>query len=165
RALVMPAALLLSLGGCGPSQAPDEIVVQRFFGACDAEYGRSTDVAAATGECGIITTLLNRFAAENPDIRVTVNVVPWPGYNQLSAQLGAGDPPDVVTMHESVIPDFASRGLLEPIGDELRAVGVDAHTFTDASATRVTVDGRTWGVPCLHVGMHWHSNLNDFRED
>lgn len=164
RALVMPAALLLSLGGCGPSQAPDEIVVQRFFGACDAEYGRSTDVAAATGECGIITTLLNRFAAENPDIRVTVNVVPWPGYNQLSAQLGAGDPPDVVTMHESVIPDFASRGLLEPIGDELRAVGVDPDTFTEASAKGVTLDGRTWGLPFDTWAMLWHINLNYFRE-
>lgn len=152
------------LGGCGVSQEPNEIVVQRFFGTCDAEYGASRDVRAAHGECGIMTTLLNRFQAQNPDIRVTVSVVPWPGYNQLSAQLGAGDPPDVVTMHESVIPDYQSRGLLEPIGRELRAAGVDPAGFTDASRKGVTIDGRIWGLPLDTWAMLWHINLNYFRE-
>lgn len=156
------AAFLVA--GCGVSQAPNEIVVQRFFGACDAEYGRARDVSAAHGECGIITTLLNRFQAENPDIRVTVSIVPWPGYDQLSAQLGAGDPPDVVTMHESAIPDFASRGLLEPIGPELRAAGVDPAGFTEASLKGVTLEGEIWGMPFDTWAMLWHINLNDFRE-
>ena len=89
--------------------------MQRFFGACDAEYGNSTDVAAAEGECGIITTLINKFNADNPDIRVKVNIVYWPGYDQLSAELAAGDPPDLVTMHESVISDYSQRHLIMPL--------------------------------------------------
>ena len=52
---------------------PNEIVVQRFFGTCEAKYGSHTDVASAETECGIITTLLNKFRAENPDIRVRVS--------------------------------------------------------------------------------------------
>ncbi|MGH8494971.1 MAG: ABC transporter substrate-binding protein [Gammaproteobacteria bacterium] len=153
-----------ALAGCGVSQAPNEIVVQRFFGACDAEYGRALDVSAAEGECGIITTLLNRFSAENPDIRVTVSIVPWPGYNQLSAQLGADDAPDVVTMHESAIPDFQSRGLLEPMEDALRAVGVDPAEFTEASLKGVTKEGRIYGMPFDTWAMLWHVNMNYFRE-
>ena len=52
-------------------------------------YGHSIDIAKAEGECGIITTMINRFDAENPDIHVESNVVAWPGYAQLSAQIAA----------------------------------------------------------------------------
>jgi multiple sugar transport system substrate-binding protein len=162
RALVV--ALLALLAGCGISQAPNEIRVQRFFGTCPAQYARNTDLARAEGECGIITTLLNEFAAENPDIRVTVSPVPWPGYNQLSAQLAADDAPDIVTMHESAISDFQSRHLLEPVGPGLRSVGIDPATFTDASVKGVTKDGEIWGLPFDTWTMLWHINLNYFRQ-
>ena len=82
---------------------------------------RSTDVAKAEGECGIMTSLINRFNAENPDVRVDVNVVAWPGYPQLTAQMAARDPPDLVTMHTGVISDYAAKGLLEPVEPYLRA--------------------------------------------
>ena len=59
RRAASPSLLLAAfvLAGCGARQAPNEIVVQRFFGACRAEYGTRTDVEAADGECGIMTTL------------------------------------------------------------------------------------------------------------
>ena len=85
----------------------------------------STDVAAAEGECGIITTLINKFNADNPDIHVKVNIVYWPGYDQLSAELAARDPPDLVTMHQSAISDYSQRHLIEPLDDGLRSAGVD----------------------------------------
>lgn len=158
------SALAAAIAGCGVSQAPNEIVVQRFFGACRAQYGEQTDVAAAHGECGIITTLLNRFSVENPDIRVTVTTVAWPGYNQLSAQLAAGDAPDVVTMHESAISDYQSRHLLEPMGEGLRAAGVDPASFTEASLKGVTKDGEIYGMPFDTWAPLWHINLNYFRQ-
>src|SRR5206468_10826350 len=106
------AALLiaLSLGSCAKPDHRTHIYLQRFFGECGAEYGGSTDVAKAEGECGIITALVNRFNAENPDIRIDVNVVAWPGYPQLTAQVAARDPPDLVTLHEGVISDYAAKG-------------------------------------------------------
>ena len=67
-------------------------------------------LSKAEGECGIITTMIDRFNAENPDIHVDVNVVAWPGYPQLTAQIAARDPPDLVTMHEGVISDYALQG-------------------------------------------------------
>lgn len=156
------SALLPS--ACGISHAPNEILVQRFFGLCRAQYGTQTDVSKAETECGIITTLLNKFSAENPDIRVTVATVPWPGYNQLSAQLTTGDPPDIVTMHESAIPDFQSRRLIEPIGAGLRAAGIDPATFTAASVKGVTIDGEIYGMPFDTWAPLWHINLNYFRK-
>lgn len=164
RCLLLSLTLAALLISCGVSQKPNEILVQRFFGACEAQYGKSTDVEAAVGECGIMTTLLNRFQAENPDIVVTVATVPWPGYNQLSAQIGAGGPPDIVTMHESAIPDFRSRNLLEPIGEGLKSVGVDLADFTPASAKGVIHEGQVYGLPFDTWAPLWHINLNYFRK-
>ena len=156
-------ACALSLGGCGKSERTD-LYLQRFFGECGAEYGASTDVAAAEGECGIITSMINRFDAENPDIGISQNVVAWPGYPQLTAQVAARDPPDLVTMHSGVISDYAAKGLLEPVEPMLREAGLDPSMFTEASQRAVTVNGRIYGLPWDTHGGLYHVNLKLFRQ-
>ena len=92
---LLPLALV---SACGNPDARTELVIQRFFGACQAEYGAIADPGKAQGECGIITAMINEFEAGNPDIKVVENTVFWPGYDQLTAQLAANGPPDLVTM-------------------------------------------------------------------
>ena len=150
--------LLLLAAACSSGDDRTEIVVQRFFGECGAVYGDSTDVAAADTECGILTTLINKFEAENPDVRLKVNVVAWPGYPQLSAQIAARDPPDLVTMHQSVISDYQGRGLLEPMDGVLRQAGVDPSTFTPAARAGVVKNGRAYGMPWDTIGRLFHVN-------
>lgn len=162
-ALALSAAF--ALAGCGGnSDGSTEIVVQRFFGECGAVYGRSIDVRAAESECGILTTLLNRFEAENPDIRLKINVVAWPGYPQLSAQIAAGDPPDLVIMHQSVISDYQGRGLLEPMDDLLRQAGIGPETFTEAGRAGVIKRGRAYALPWDTIGRLWHINTALMRQ-
>lgn len=156
--MLAPIALLLLASGCARDDSQSEIVVQRFFGECGALYGTSTDVAKADTECGILTTLLNKFEAENPDIRVKINIVAWPGYPQLAAQIAAGDPPDLVTMHQSVISDYQARGLLEPMGGMLREAGLEAGDFTVASQRGVVKDGQLYAMPWDTIGRLWHIN-------
>jgi multiple sugar transport system substrate-binding protein len=160
---LLPLAALLA--GCSDVK-PDKtrLVIQRFFGACQAEYGRVTDIAKAEGECGIMTAMINRFEAENPDVDVVENVVFWPGYDQLTAQLAANDAPDVVTMHGSVISDYQARGLLEPLDADLAAIGAPPARFTSAARTAVTVNGKTWGLPIDTWAPLWHINMNLFRK-
>jgi multiple sugar transport system substrate-binding protein len=158
-------ALILSVAGCHPSTAgKTQITLQRFFGACEAQYGASTDVSAAEDECGIITTLINKFNADNPDIFVKVNVVYWPGYDQLSAALAAGNPPDLVTMHQAVISDYARRHLIEPLDAGLASVGIGADSFTVAAREGVVRDGHIFALPFDNWAPLWHINLNLFRQ-
>ena len=154
--LLLLLALLLS--GCQSRPERTEIVVQRFFGECGAVYGASTDVKAAEGECGILTTLINKFKRENPDIRVKLNIVAWPGYPQLSAQVAAGDPPDLVTMHQSVISDYQGLGLLQPMDAVLGRAGYPAASFTPAGQRGVIKAGRAFGMPYDTVGGLFHIN-------
>lgn len=162
KRLVLAAALLLS--ACGGRDDRTEIVVQRFFGECGAVYGGKTDLAAADGECGILTTMINRFEAENPDIRVRINIVAWPGYPQLSAQVAAGDPPDIVTMHQSVISDYQGRGLLEPMDAVLNEAGFPPSSFTDAGRQGVVKAGRPYGLPFDTIGGLFHINTKLMAE-
>lgn len=162
RILLLCGALLA--GSCSRSDDKTEIVVQRFFGECGAVYGQSTDVAAADTECGILTTLINKFEAENPDVRLKVNIVAWPGYPQLAAQIAAGDPPDLVTMHQSVINDYQGRGLLEPVGGILRQAGVDPGGFTPAARAGVEKNGQLFGLPFDTIGRLFHINTRLMAE-
>ena len=157
-------AAMAALAGCGSGGDGTEIVVQRFFGECGAVYGQTVDVSAAEGECGILTTLINKFEAENPDIRLKITVVAWPGYPQLSAQIAAGDPPDVVIMHQSVISDYQGRGLLEPMDELLREAGIGPETFTEAGRAGAIKSGRTYALPWDTIGRLWHINTALMRQ-
>ena len=160
----MALLALFALGSCAKADHRTHLYLQRFFGECGAEYGGSIDVAKAEGECGIITTLVNRFNAENPDVRIDVNVVAWPGYPQLTAQVAARDPPDLVTMHEGVISDYAAKGLVEPVDDYLRAAGITPNDFTEAARQGVTMYGHVYGVPWDTHGGLFHVNTALFAK-
>jgi len=154
----------LALGSCAKGGGETRIYLQRFFGECGAEYGGSTDIAHAEGECGIITTMVNAFNASDGKAAVDTNVIAWPGYPQLTAQMAARDPPDIVSMHENVISDYASKGLLEPVEPYLRAGGLTAASFTRASREGVTIGGRMYGLPWDTHGGLWHINTGLFAK-
>jgi multiple sugar transport system substrate-binding protein len=155
---------LILMAACSQSDGRTTLVIQRFFGACQAEYGALADPAQVNGECGIITAMINEFEAENPDIRVIENTVVWPGYDQLTAQLAANGPPDLVTMHSSAISDYESRDLLEPLDADLASIGITPEQFTDAARAGVSVNGHVMGLPIDVWAPLWHLNMNLFRK-
>jgi multiple sugar transport system substrate-binding protein len=167
RKIILLSLVALLAAGCGQNGGKPgvtQIMVQRFFGVCDTEYGKQTDPAKAEDECGIITTLLNKFNAENHDIHAKINVVEWPGYDQLNAELASGQTPDVVVVHQSVISDYQSRGVLLPLDDGLAAEGIHPSDFTDAARRGVMRDGHIYGMPFDTWAPLWHINMNEFAK-
>ena len=162
--LLLGAALLA--GSCSSASDDEraEIYLQRFFGECGAQYGSAINVSRVEGECGIITAMINKFNAQNPDVHVSSNVVAWPGYAQLNAQMAAGDPPDLVTMHTGQIPDYAAEELLEPVESYLAQAGIAASAFTEASRTAVSIGGRLYGFPFDTHGGLFHVNTRLFEQ-
>ena len=141
-----------------------EISLSRFFGACDADYGTVTDVSKANGECGIITALINKFNADSKTTVVKPEIVEWPGYDQLTARIKSGEPPVISVMHASVISDYSSRGLLEPLDDGFKKVGIDPASFTDSGRNAVTKDGKIYALPFDTHSWLWHINMNLFKK-
>jgi len=154
------------IGGAAAAAAADktEISVSRFFGACEADYGKVTDISKADGECGIITAMINKFNADSPTTHVKVDIVEWPGYDQLTARIRSNDPPTISVMHEAVISDYQSRGLLEPLDDGLKAAGVDVADFTGAAKQGVTKEGKIYALPFDTHTWLWHINMNLFKK-
>ncbi|OQP87186.1 sugar ABC transporter substrate-binding protein [Rhizobium rhizosphaerae] len=167
RTSFLAATAACALAGgllASPAFAATELTFQRFFGACDADFGSNTDVSKAVGECGIITSMVNKFNADNPDIHVAVTTVEWPGYDQLTAQFAAGDPPDIVTIHHSALSDYQTKGLLLPLDEVLAANGIKPADFTDASRNGVTKDGKIYGLPIDNWTMLFHINMDLFKQ-
>lgn len=163
--LLLLASILLAGSCSGPDESGrTEIYLQRFFGECGREFGTAVDVSRVEGECGIITTMINKFNAQNGDVRVRSNVVAWPGYPQLNAQMAAGDPPDLVTMHTGLIADYAAEGLLEAVEPYFAAAGIAPSALTDASRSAVDIGGRLYGLPFDTHGGLFHINTRLFAQ-
>ncbi|MEM7532774.1 MAG: extracellular solute-binding protein [Chloroflexota bacterium] len=171
---LLAALLLLVLAACqpapveGPSAAEAEAVAEaesgdasavefsRFFGECEDEYGDITDLedtANFTGECSIIQIMTNAYNEQNPDNPVSTTVTDWPGFTELNTRLAANDPPDIAILHGIRIPNYASRGLLAPVGPVLETYGIDVDNFTDAAREYVSYEGELYGIP---LDLHGH---------
>lgn len=161
KRLLLIACLLLA--ACTPKPERTHITVQRIFGECRANVPKGQPpLRNPDGECEILTALIDRFERENPDIDLTVNVVAWPGYDQLSAQYAAGDPPDIVSIHMSSIPDYQSRGLIVPVTRQLFDAGIRGKYFTPAAQQGVTMGGQLYGLPFDNWTPLWHINTGLF---
>lgn len=149
-----------------PAVAQDavEISFMRFFGECADEFADNDDLAEAFGECGIIQTLANAYNASQDEVDVETIVVDWPGVTELNANLAAGTAPDIMVLHGHRIPNYASRGLLTPMGDILEAAGIDVSDFTDNARGFVEYNGEIYGVPLDVHGHLWHINLDLWGE-
>ncbi len=143
-----------------------EITLVRMFGSCSDEYADVIDLSRATGECGIIQVLTNRFNAENNQgIFVRTQTVEWSAYyDHLSAMFAAGNPPDLAVMHRSALPDFTVRDLLIPLRAELEAVGVDLDDYVKAAREAVTLRGEVFALPFDLHALLWHINLGLMAE-
>ncbi|HLL19530.1 MAG TPA: extracellular solute-binding protein, partial [Rubrivivax sp.] len=145
--------------------APVAIDFARFFGACDTQFGSITDPAEATGECGIITVLTNRFNAQNPDVRVRTQIIEHrPYYSQIGGRVINRDVPAVAILHGSTLNDFVKRRLVEPLDAGFAEVGIDPAGFTPQARAAVTVADRTYALPLDTHSWLWHVNVNLLRE-
>ncbi|MGD8244832.1 MAG: extracellular solute-binding protein [Anaerolineae bacterium] len=149
--------------------APEDVTIKlaRFFGDCDDSTAGVTDPSEATTECEVIQILTNKFNAEN-EYGITVERLggsEWGTYyDALNTTFAGGDPPDVAVMHGSNMPDYASRGLLHPLGAEFETVGIDPSDWTEPARNAVTYDGEFVGVPFdLHANLY-HVNVDLFKE-
>ena len=163
----MLAWLLFSSPHAWAQAAPrTEISFARFFGSCEADFGSVTDPALATGECGIITALANRFNATNTDGIVLRPQVIEHGsyYNQLGARIIGRDLPAIIIMHSSVLSDFARRELLEPLDEGFQSVGISSADFTPQAERAVNIGGRRYALPFDTHAWLWHLNHNLLKQ-
>ena len=143
------------------------IHLARFFGDCADSVGSSTDLSKAVGECPTITTLTNKFNAENKwGIKVErLGGAAWESYyDTLNTAFAGGNPPDVAIMHGSSLVDYAKRGLLLPVDDLVGVTHVDLSDAVPAAKTAISYNGANYAIPFdVHAALA-HVNVDIFAK-
>lgn len=93
--------------------------------------------------------LVNRFNAENTDgITVEVTEMDWATlYSKLVLDFKTGDAPDVVTLHQTNLAENVNLGVLQPIDDIYKQVGIDPSDFVDVVWKGTQVNGKQYAIP------------------
>ncbi|NPV67386.1 MAG: extracellular solute-binding protein [Anaerolineae bacterium] len=120
-----------------------------------------------TGSDGVtLIEMLGKFAEENPDISVTVEMIAWNTlYQKLQTAFVAGTYPEVFLLHASEIPQYASYGVLRDLGDQYTSGG-GWLPDDDLSATTMSGlmwDGKIYGIPLDNHGRGLWINIDMFE--
>ncbi len=172
KALVVLALLVAfglgALPAPGITQAQDGVTITfyRFFGGCSDEYAGVTELDQATGECGIIQVLANKFNAENEfGITVETQAIDWfTYYDQLASTLAGGNPPDIAVLHRLSLYDYASRELVMSLGESFEQYGIDVDDFTANALDAASYDGTIYAMPWDVHALLWHINVDLLAE-
>ncbi len=120
-----------------------------------------------SGSDGVtMNEMLTDFVADNPDISVTSEIIPWNTlYAKLQAAFVAGNPPDLILMHASEVPQYASYGVVKDLGYLYESGG---GWFPDDDVSAITYEGMQWegtiyGLPLDNHGRGLWINLDHFE--
>lgn len=154
------AAAALVLAACSP-------------GSGDAGSAATSEETEATGTTTVTFRLwddvaapayeesFDAFMAQNPDITVQVELVPWGDYwERLPLDLQSGDMADIFWTNTSNFGRYADNGNLINI-DEV--IGEDYDEWTGSVVSLYERDGALWGVPQLwdSIALYYNADLVD----
>lgn len=91
---------------------------------------------------------VDRFMAENPDIRIEVTTVPYPEYQQrLLTAVQGGNAPDIATLDQIWVGAFAQAGAVEDLTDEAAAAGLTRDQFFGGAWDSAIFNDALYGIP------------------
>jgi multiple sugar transport system substrate-binding protein len=108
--------------------------------------------------------IAKEFTAENPNIKIKVEVIPWGDYwTKMSAAAPAGTLPDVFWMHGGQFVKYATGNFLEPITSKIQAGEIDLNNYAADLASIYTLNGENYGVPKDFdtIGLAYNKELFD----
>ncbi|WP_139993556.1 ABC transporter substrate-binding protein [Paenibacillus paridis] len=108
--------------------------------------------------------IAKEFTAENPNIKIKVEVIPWGDYwTKMSAAAPAGTLPDVFWMHGGQFVKYATGNFLEPITSKVQAGEIDLNNYAADLASIYTLNGENYGVPKDFdtIGLAYNKELFD----
>lgn len=121
-----------------------------------------------TGSDGVtLIDMLAPFAAENPDVSVTIEQIPWGTlYTKLQAAFVAGQPPDAIILHASEIPQFASYGVLKDLSSWYTAGGgwFPNDDISETTYSGMVYQGVPYGIPLDNHGRGLWINKGAFEK-
>jgi len=158
RALIAVIVACLGCSGCAPARGaarPEEIGDKRvidFWNGFTGPDGKTME------------RMVRAFEAENPDLRVRMQIIPWRVYyDKLTLALVYGGAPDLFILHASRIAQFAPYDKLRRVEDLLASgtAPLGEADFAAAPWKASFYEGQQFGLPLdVHpVGLYCNARL------
>ena len=91
---------------------------------------------------------VDRFEAENPNIKVEVTTIPYPEYQQrLLTAVQGGNSPDIATLDQIWVAAFAEAGAVVDLTANARASGLQRSQFFPGAWDSANYGGGLYGIP------------------
>jgi ABC-type glycerol-3-phosphate transport system substrate-binding protein len=162
--LIVVMMLSLSMGTMAQDTPPEPTAIVSELGTGGTHISFWNGL---TGSDGVtLNAMLTQFVAENPDISVTAEIIPWDTlYAKLQAAFVAGQPPDMFLLHASEVPQFASYGVLMDLGGWYSANGgwFPSDDLSEITMNGMMYDGVTYGIPLDNHGRGLWINVDMFE--
>jgi multiple sugar transport system substrate-binding protein len=92
--------------------------------------------------------IIAAFEAENPDIQVEVEIIPFAQYDQDSQTTILGqEGPNILEVNSVSLGAFTSKGLVQPLDDLLAGSSIQAERFYPGAWAAGHIQGKVWGLP------------------
>lgn len=102
------------------------------------------------------------FMAQNPDIKVEIQQVPWQQYwERMPRDLASGDMADIFWVNTSNFGIYVDNGNLLSVTDE---IGDDHDAWQDSITNLYERDGKIWGVPQIWDSIALFYNKDMVKE-
>ncbi|WP_052487776.1 ABC transporter substrate-binding protein [Gordoniibacillus kamchatkensis] len=166
----------LALAGCGGSKSTNDNTASTSANsqAATTSAGQASDKPkeAVTLTYTIwdqlqqpaMEAIAKEFTAQNPNIKVKVDVIPWGDYwTKMSAAAPAGTLPDVFWMHSGQFVKYASGNFLAPITDKVKAGEIDLNNYEANLGSIYTLGGQNYAIPKDFdtIGLAYNKDLFD----
>ncbi|GIK29381.1 MAG: ABC transporter substrate-binding protein [Chloroflexi bacterium] len=163
--VLLLAALVVSVpmvGAQDPAPEPTPIVAEMGSGSIKVSFW-----SGLTGSDGTtLNEMLAQFSAEHPEYAITHEIIPWGTmYTKTQAAFVAGNPPDLMLMHASEIPQFAGYGVLEDLSSWYSANGgwFPTDDISGPTLDGLTYNGAIYGIPLDNHGRGLWINKEMFE--
>jgi len=153
-------AVLLSIAACVPATAPAPA------GTAGTEQPVTINLwAGFTGDDKqAMAGMVESFEQENPGINVEYFSAPWSEmFAKFATAFGTDTGPDVVIMHATDIPNFASRDMLTPLDDLKEELGISETSYAKPVWAGNAYGGTQWGIPLDYHPMAVFKNVDAFE--
>lgn len=149
--LVLAAAVAVAVACDRPGDAAESGTVQlTFWNGFSGPDGKAME------------EVVRRFNAENRDIQVRMQIIPWGTYyDKLTLALAFGGAPEVFILHAARVPEYASHEALEPMDPLLASSNLKRDDFVPKTWEAGAWQGRRYGLPldCHPLGMYYNRRL------
>ncbi|WP_201008561.1 sugar ABC transporter substrate-binding protein [Paenibacillus glycanilyticus] len=138
------------LSACGGNKADNNNSTADQGNTGKGSKGKVTlNVWGMGEEAKSLPKIAEQFEAENPDIKINVQPLPWDtAHDKLLTAVASKKGPDVVQMGTTWIPEFANAGALMDLSSDIANYPELADSnFYDGSLNTTKYDGKTVGVP------------------